>query len=194
MRHLVELADAANEIVAVGIGDFQAPLVEMWVAGELLDGADELDVGELILLFDIPPDELPWLSLHPTASWIAERMRLGKRPIRWVDRPSAWPSWNCRNARVARIWTARDGLDEAAIEALQAGRALDVVAPDPDAFVAQCQVELDVAMAHLRSVVARYWDHDWRRDHRYDSAPEDHLWRAAQAVIDLDAAIAARTG
>lgn len=39
---------------------------------------------------------------------------------------------------------------------------------------------------HLRAVLDRYWDRDWRRDHQgHDDEPEDHLWRAATAVEDI---------
>ena len=193
IRQLVEVADAANELLAGRSDDFPMPLVEMWVAGELLDRDPELDHGDVVLLYDLRPGELPWLALHPTADWIARELRLGKRPILWVDRPAAWPAWNCRHARVARFWTARDGLDEPVIEALRSGTPPEVIVPSTDAFVAQCHVELAVAKAHLQSIVGRYWDHDWRRAHRHVTAPEDHLWRAAQALLELDAAIVSRT-
>jgi hypothetical protein len=40
--------------------------------------------------------------------------------------------------------------------------------------------------AHLRYVVDRYWDRDWRSNHKgFGTYPEDHLWRAATAVVDL---------
>jgi hypothetical protein len=189
IRHLVEMADAASGLVAGGPGPFRVPLVEMWVAGELLEAAAELDQGDVILTFALPPEELPWLSLHPATDWIAREMRLGRRPMAWVDRPAAWPAWNCRYDRVVRFWTARDGLDEAVTEALRDGGPLDVIAPGPEAFVAQCRHELAMAKAHLRSIIEQYWDDDWRRANRHVTSPEDHLWRAAQAFLELDAAI-----
>ena len=48
------------------------------------------------------------------------------------------------------------------------------------------EVELEASRRHLRDVLDRYVDRDWRRAHNgYDESPEDHLWRAAQAVTDL---------
>lgn len=42
---------------------------------------------------------------------------------------------------------------------------------------------------HLRSILDRYWDHEWRRANRHDTIPEDQLWRAATAVTEIEAAI-----
>ncbi len=52
----------------------------------------------------------------------------------------------------------------------------------------QLAVELEASKAHLQSILARYWDQDWRRDNRHHTSPEDQLWRAATAVNDLDTA------
>ena len=39
-------------------------------------------------------------------------------------------------------------------------------------------------------MVQRYWDRDWRRQHKgYDESPEDHLWRAAAAVSEMQDAL-----
>jgi len=41
-------------------------------------------------------------------------------------------------------------------------------------------------------VLDHYWEHDWRREHRGDGIyPENHLWRASQAIRDIEAAIEA---
>jgi hypothetical protein len=50
--------------------------------------------------------------------------------------------------------------------------------------------EVVVPRRHLRIVLDRYWDRDWRRTHgSYDESPEDHLWRAATAVEDIHRAL-----
>jgi len=49
---------------------------------------------------------------------------------------------------------------------------------------------LPVSRRHLRAVVDRYWDRDWRREHKgYDESPEGHLWRAAAAVAEIQDAL-----
>ena len=54
--------------------------------------------------------------------------------------------------------------------------------------------ELAASRRYLRETLDRYWDHDWRREHKgADEGPEDHLWRAACAVADMTDALDALT-
>ena len=55
--------------------------------------------------------------------------------------------------------------------------------------------ELDVALSHLRAVHASYWDHHWRRDHRgLGRYPENDLWEAVDAYLELRDAANSQTG
>jgi len=123
IRHLVEMALEASELLGMHETDIGWPLKELWVTGELLDTDAELDSGSVILMLDVAPIELPWLARHPAGEWVGDRLRSGRRPMLWCYRPSAWPPWNARHQRVARIWSAAMGLDEAVIEALRSGAA-----------------------------------------------------------------------
>jgi hypothetical protein len=186
--HLVEMAEVATERLRLRDTEIGWPLEEMWVTGDLLDNADALDAGSVVLVLDVPPEELPWLALHPAGEWVGDQLRLGKRPMRWCYRPLAWPVWNHEQRRLVRFWSARGGLDTAAIEALRS-RQLDglrVVEPSDDELIEQLQEELAASRHHLRAVLDRYWDQGWRREHKsHDDSPEDHLWRAATAVEDI---------
>ncbi len=188
IRHLVELGDAATDLVGRARSLGAAPLTEMWVTGELLTPTDALEWGSVVLVFDLPPDQLTWLTRDPTAEWVSAQLRLGKRPIGWSYRPSAWPAWNVRDRRLARFWAAGDRTDDAAIEALRDRRLdrLTIVEPNSDEWTAQLTTELAASRRHLRDVLDQHEDRDWRRSHTgFDESPEDHLWRAAQAVTDL---------
>ncbi len=190
--HLVEMAEVATEHLRLRDTDIGWPLEHMWVTGDLLGLADTLDAGAVVLVLDLPADDLPWLALHPTAEWIGAQLRLGKRPLQWCYRPVAWPVWNSQHQRLARFWSATDGLDAAVIDALQSRRLdrLPVVEPTADELAHQFGVELAVSRAHLSAMLDKYWDHGWRRKHGSDDAsPEDHLWRAATAVTELWAAL-----
>ena len=189
LRHLVELAEAASERLRFRSTELGWPLEELWVAGALLDSIDELDHGSVVLMLDLPPDELPWLAAHPAAEWIGDQLRLGKRPLWWSYRPTAWPPWTYRDRRVARFWSATTGLDEELIEALRTQRPVTIVEPTQAQLVEQLGIELPAAKAHLRSILGHYWDHEWRRTNRHDTSPEDQLWRAATAVTEIEAAI-----
>lgn len=189
LRHLVELAEAASERLRFRSTELGWPLEELWVTGTLLDPVDELEHGSVVLMIDLPPDELPWLAVHPAAEWIGDQLRLGKRPFGWSYRPIAWPPWTYRDRRVARFWSAGNGTDEELIEALRAQRPATVVEPIQAQLVEQLGIELPAAKAHLRSILNGYWDNDWRRANRHDTSPEDQLWRAATAVTEIEAAI-----
>src|SRR5579872_5435563 len=60
----------------------------------------------------------------------------------------------------------------------------------------QLRDDLDAALAHLREVRDRYWDHDWRREHRgYGRYPENELWEAVEGFLDLvDASRSSKPG
>jgi hypothetical protein len=184
IRHLVEMAGVATEQLRLGRTPIGWPLTEMWVAGALLGSSDEIDHGTIVLMIDLPPDELPWLAAHPTAEWVGEQLR----PMLWSYRPAAWPAWTYRDQRVARFWSASNGIESALIDELRSGVVSGLIEPGRAELVEQVGVELEVSKAHLRSILAKYWDHDWRRHNRSHTSPEDQLWRAATAVTELEEA------
>ncbi len=172
--------------------DFGWPVEELWVTGELLGLADSIDAGSVVVVLDVPSDEAPWLAINRAGEWVGDQLRLGKRPLRWCYRPLAWPVWNHEPRRLVRFWSANDGLDDTVIGALRTRRldGLDIAEPTADALAHQLREELTVSRRHLREVIDDYWDRDWRRDHKgYDETPEDHLWRAAAAVSQMQDAL-----
>jgi hypothetical protein len=190
--HLVELAEESSAMLRFRDGDIGWPLEELWVTGELLTDVPELEVGAVVLVLDEPAHEVPWLALSPAGAWVGDRLRLGKRPFGWSYRPVVWPVWNHANRRLVRFWSASDGLDESVIDALRESRfdSLAVVEPEPDALAEQLREELAISRRHLRSTLDHYWEGDWRRQHKgFGTGPEDHLWRAAQAVTEMTDAL-----
>jgi hypothetical protein len=192
VRHLVEMADVSTENLRLRDSGIGWPLRELWVAGELLEGPENLEWGSVVLVLDLPPDELTWLTKHPAAEWVGSQLRLGKRPFDWTYRPSAWPVWNHHNRRLALFWSADRGTHTDVLELL-GERELDrlpIVEVPAEALVQQLAEELTASRHHLRDVLDQYWEPGWRRDHKgYDESPEDHLWRAAQAVSEIDQAL-----
>lgn len=131
--HLVEMAEVASQWLELG-DRRRWPLSEMWVAGELLTLAETLDAGAVVLVLDLPAEELPWLAMHPTGESIGHQLRLGKRPILWGYRPRTWPVWNHQHRRLARFWSAENGLDASTIDALRSRRLdrLPIIEPSAD--------------------------------------------------------------
>ncbi len=182
------MANVATDSVRLRDTDLGWPLEELWVTGDLLEHRSELQTGSVVLVLDLAPEELPWLATHPAGEWVGAELRLGKRPFLWSYRPTLWPAWNHRHRRVARFWSARSGIEAAVLDALAAGRVDDAptVEPSIDELVDQLTVEVDASAKHLRKVLATYWDPDWRRRHKgVDTSPEDQLWRAAQAAVEI---------
>lgn len=196
VHHLDEMADASTENLRLRDTGIGWPLQELWVTGGLLETPGSLEWGSVVLVVDLPADELTWLARHPAAEWIGSQLRLGKRPFGWAYRPSAWPVWNHQNRRLARFWSADLGKHTDVLHLLQ-GRVVDrlpVVEPPVEALLEQLTEELDASRRHLCQVLAHYWEPDWRRDHKgYDESPEDHLWRAAKAVSEIEQAVSELT-
>lgn len=190
VRHLAELAEAASEGLRFRNGPTGWPLVSIWVAGELLSSADTVEDATVVLLLDLAVDELPSIALHPTAEWVSERLRLGKRPVQWWYRPQTWPAWNARHRRVVRFWSDRDGAHDGVLDALRERCSLPVVEPAPEDWRAQLHEERAVARRHLATVLDHYHDRDWRREHQgFGVYPEDRLWRAAQGLREIEDAL-----
>lgn len=192
IRHLVEMAEVASEMLETNRLPSDWPLVEMWVTGEPLDGGAEIEYGSVIISLDIAPEELPWMAQHPLAEWVGDRLRLGKRPTFWCYRPAVWPAWNARDRRVLRFWSAAEGLDEQVTERMRAGSGVEVELPTDDQVREQLTQERVVSYAHFRATTENFWDREWRREHRGQKA-EDTLWRAATGLIEIDDALAAVT-
>jgi hypothetical protein len=186
------MAEVATERLRLRDTEIGWPLEELWVAGELLGPADSFESGVVVLVLDEPPDDLPWMALNPVGEWVGHELRLGKRPFTWFYRPLAWPVWNHENRRLARFWSADGGLDDRVVDALRARdpSGVTVVEPSPELFVEQVGEELAISRRHLRQTLEHYWDVGWRKAHGgYDTSPEDHLWRAATAVSDMQDAL-----
>ena len=188
IRHLVGLAEESSRLAA--LPNFDWPVDEMWVAGEVMDGLSTFDGVTVILLLDVPAEKLTWLALHPIEAGVVESLRLSKLPVWHRMRPVGGPAWNAVERRVVRFWHASEGLDWQLIEALRLGERVEAVEVSADEYVQQMETELVGSRAHLKSVLNDYWKPDWRREHRgWGVYPEDHLWRAAEAVHDIEAAL-----
>lgn len=125
------------------------------------------------------------MALHPAGEWVGEQLRLGKRPMHCFCRPLLLPAWNHEHRRLVRFWSAAEGPREDVLAALRERRLdrLPVTEPSEAELREQLEHDLTVSRRHLRDILDRYWDLDWRRQHQqFDESPDDHLWRAARTV------------
>lgn len=191
LRHITELADEADRLA--GLSDLLAvPLSELWVGGDLLDGAEQVEWALVVVRLDIAAEEFPYLALHPAMAACESFLRLDKRPVdaRW--RARRVPAWDHDVRRVARVWAAQTGRDELLLRHLRNNTVRDamVQTPTADELRAFLNDGLPRARRHLAQVVDGYWEPGWRRTHTgYGIYPEHHLWRAAEAVRSMQAAL-----
>ena len=171
-------------------------LQEAYVFGDLLDGADPVESVRVALALNLPPEEVPWCSQPPGTAWLVDSMRLDKGGFAYWWRSRDEPVWNHVIRGPVRFWSL-DGTDESVLDALCDRRFADL----PRATASQAdlrrrvEVELDRALARLRTVRQKYWDRDWRGEHRGGGRyPENHLWEAVDGYLDLLGAMDAVSG
>ncbi|HEX7268081.1 MAG TPA: hypothetical protein VF256_11710 [Streptosporangiaceae bacterium] len=162
-------------------------LLEAYVFGHVLEGADPLESVEVALVINLPPEEVPWESSPQGAAWLEDRLRLDKGGFAywWRSHLSAVPNHHIRAP--VRFWS-QEGPDEAVLQVLAERRFGDLarLAPSPHAEREELAEELATALSRLRAVHASCWDHDWRREHRgFGRYPEHHLWEAVHGYLDL---------
>lgn len=195
VRHLSEMAEEATSQLRSRDGEIGWPLEALWLDAELFDVTDEDAEPWIVLVIDAPDREVPWLAVDGPAERVGDLLDLGKRPFGWCYRPSRWPAWSHEHRRLVRFWSAEGGRDDAVLEALRTGNDDQVAVEEPDAeeLRAQLGAEVVVSREHLRTVVEHYYDQGWRRAHRNGEGqqPDDHLWRAATAVVDIEDALTA---
>jgi hypothetical protein len=178
---------------AAGIVD--PTLVELWVGGAILENVERIDTYDVVLVLKAPADEVPWLVLHRDAEWFADELRLTKLGVAAFVRSTEHRVHNHRLRELVRVWTLDDGPDDAVIDRLRSGTPAptDISRPPDDAtLAAQLETELAQCRHYLAAMLDNYHDPDWRHAHKgFGVSPEEHLWRAAQAVRELTDALAA---
>jgi len=166
------------------------PLESMWIADEILDAPDTLSVVTVALLVDVPIEDLPWRTLNRAEVAVAQTLRIDKLPLWRHGRPSVWPAWNAENRRVRRFWHTTEGTDTGVIETLREGNRVEPIDIEPHEFIDQMRAEYRVSRAHLHTVLDEYWEHPWRNEHSgFNIHPEDHLWRAAYGLQQIEEAL-----
>lgn len=171
-------------------------LLEAYVFGEVLAGADPLEAVEVALVLNLPPEEVTWESNPPGTGWLADELRLSKGGFAYWWRSHREPVANHLIKDPVRFWS-REGPDEDVLAALSQRRFGDLPRFAVPAGVPEQAAAVAAALGHLRAVRDCYWDRDWRREHRgLGRYPEHELWDAVNGYLDLhDAATpAARPG
>ena len=156
--------------------------------GDVLEGTDPLEVVQVEVAINLPPEEVPWSSNPHGTEWLAEELRLSKGGYEYWWRSHLDPPWNHYIRSAVRIWSLADGTENAALDALARRdfAALHPLTPDQADLHLQRQDDLETALRRLREVHDRYWDYDWRREHRGGGRyPEHELWEAVEGYLHI---------
>lgn len=171
-------------------------LLEAYVFGEVLDGADPIENVKVALVLNVAPEDVPWESQPDGTTWLVEQLRLDKGGYLYFWRSHLDPVWNHYIRGPVRFWSLA-GPDDAVLTALSERRFADLhrLTPDPEVEREQIAADLDVALGHLRAVHRAYWERDWRREHsRFGRYPEHELWEAVEGYLDLRDALLGTPG
>jgi hypothetical protein len=160
-------------------------LVEMYAFGGVLEGIDPLEVVQVAGVIALPPEEVPWNSSPRGTEWLVDSLRLSTGYEYWW-RSYLDPVGNHYIQRPVRIWS-REGIEEGALAALAERRFADLRRQAPDQVDRRrLRCDADAALLRLREVHERYWDHEWRREHKgLGRYPEHELWDAVAGYLDL---------
>ncbi|HEX5119716.1 MAG TPA: hypothetical protein VFW65_31395 [Pseudonocardiaceae bacterium] len=185
------LADACQWTTRLPV---DAPFLrEAYVFGDVLDGADPVESVQVALALNLSPEEVPWCSQPPGTAWLVDSLRLDKGGFAYWWRSRHEPVWNHVIHDPVRFWSL-DGTDESVLDALRDRRFAELprASASPADLRQRVEVELDRALAQLHTVDQKYWDRDWRHEHRGGGRhPENHLWEAVDGYLDLLGAVAA---
>lgn len=183
----LRLLAEACERIADWPPDFDPWLLEMYTFGPVIEGADPLEVVQIVGVIRVPPEEAVWGSTPHGTEWAADWLRLSKGGFEYWWRSYLDPVSNHYIRKPVRIWS-QDGIDEEALDALEERRFDDLIrlTSEPADQRLQLRDDLDAALMHLRQVHGSYWDQQWRRDHRgMGRYPENELWEAVEGYLDI---------
>jgi hypothetical protein len=156
--------------------------------GDVLEGTDPLEVVQVEVAINLPPEEVPWSSNPHGTEWLADELRLSKGGYEYWWRSHLDPAWNHYIHSAVRIWSLTGGTETAALDALARRdfKALHLLTPTQTDRRLQRQDDLEAALRHLREVRDRYWDQDWRREHRGGGRYAEHeLWEAVEGYLHI---------
>ncbi|WP_018684964.1 DUF7711 family protein [Actinokineospora enzanensis] len=182
LHHLRALAETCADMTTRPIAIHPLRVDGLWVAGELLGPAGEVEAVTVALTVDVP--EVPWRTEPHGARHWAQATRLPQLPFTAYWRSARAPVWNHVLHRPLPVWSA-DGVREDVLDALAAGdvEALREPAPSEEETAARLRDELDVSLRALTERTAEYERRRWKPGKLEPFS--DALWQASAGYLDL---------
>lgn len=183
VHHVEALATTCADMAAKPDSIFPLRVTGLWVAGDILGPARDLDTILVALTVDLPVPEVPWLTEPPGSRHWGNAVRLPQLPFRVCWRSAHAPVWNHLIDRPARVWSVEDGTDQHVLDALHGGRGAEVRTAAPVDLPARLAADLAISHQALTTRTADYADRRWRPGKIEPVA--DALWQASTGYLDL---------
>ena len=189
VHHLEELAHACADMTERPVTIFPLKVTQLWTYSDVLTGHDDLGFLRVVLVVDLPVDDVAWLCPPAGSEHWSNATRLSKSPIVASWRSMRAPVWNHRIRRPLRIWDESAGFISETLSALRAGTAESLRLPEPTPAEMKARVEAELATSHraLDRAAANYEERRFSPGSLEPAA--DSLWHAAQGYLDVLAAI-----
>ncbi len=189
VHHVEALAQSCAEMASSPASIFPLRVTALWVCGDILGPATDLEHVTVALCLDLPAADVAWWSEPPGSQHWANATRLAQSPVLAWWRSAHAPVWNHRVERPALVWDGEQGLREDTLAALRAGRGEDfrLAAPQPAQLRDRLLAELAVSLAALRATTAGYEQRRWSPGKLIPHA--DALFRASDGYLDVLAAL-----
>lgn len=185
VHHLDELAHACADMAERPVTVFPLRVIQLWAYSDVLTSHDDLDCLRVVLVVDLPVDDVAWFCPPAGAEHWSNATRLSKNPIVAMWRSTRAPVWNHHIRRPLLIWDESEGILVGALAALQDGTAETLRLPEPTPGEMQARLEAELATSHraLESAAANY---EQRRFSPGKLEPvADALWRASAGYLDV---------
>ena len=191
VHHLQELAQGCQDMAERSVTIFPLRVTSLWAFGDVLTSQDDLERLQVVLVVDLPPDQVAWLCPPAGAEHWSHATALSKKPVLALWRSSRAPLWNHRIRSPLLIWDEHGVWDKSgdhevdACSALRDGTAqsLRLPEPAPAEMASRLAAELAVSLQALKSATAAYQE---RRFSPGTLEPlADAMWHASTGYLDI---------
>ena len=185
VHHVEAAADECQRLQELPPTMVPVRVTQMWVFGDALGPARDLETVSLALSLDLPAEDVAWLTEPPAATHWLNMTRLAKNPVRVWWRSARAPVWNHRIAHPLLVWSSADGVVDDAMNALREGRgeAAGLTEPSADELATRLRQELAISLSTLRARSEDYGAKRWGQGKLEPTA--DALWHVAHGYLDL---------
>jgi hypothetical protein len=183
VHHLEELAGYCVEMAERPTSIVPLRVVQLWAFGEILGEQRDLDRVGVVLVVDLPVEDVPWWSEPVGSQQWANATRLAKNPFSARWRSVRAPIWNHHVDRPALVWDTGSGVVEETLSALREGQGESVRLPAPEDLRTRLDDELAVSLGSLRALTRVYDERRWSPGKMTPHA--DALWRASEGYLDI---------